>query len=183
MEINSTTVSRYELIFKRYYSELVRHAFALVQDIENAKDIVQDTFLSLIKNDVLLRDLENIEGYLHRSVHNNALYWLRKQKRVDQELPNLLRDLQSEEMFTGPDEETFEKIHTIVQSLPPQQQKAVTLVYFEQMKYQEAANSLGISINTFKTNLRLALHSIRQRMSFIYVFIHPLLCVMHCILK
>lgn len=174
----------YEALFKRHYSELVRHGYALTGDLDAAEDIVQETFLALVQKRVLERDMENVEGYLHRAVHNNTLYWLRRHKRrgavegaaAAERLPvDDAADAEARERESV----LLERVAGVLDALPTQQQAAFRLVYVEQRKYQEAADLLGVSLNTLKTNLKLAMRNMRRQLKLIAPWIHPMLALLH----
>ncbi|MBX6381042.1 MAG: sigma-70 family RNA polymerase sigma factor [Thermoflavifilum aggregans] len=55
-------------------------------------------------------------------------------------------------------------IKSILNEFPPQQQKVFSLIYMENKRYQEAADEMGISINSVKTHLKLALKIFRVKL-------------------
>lgn len=179
----------YELLFKRHYSELVRHAYTMTGELASAEDIVQETFIAMVQQQVLERCLENVEGYLHRAVHNNTLYWLRQQKRRNAVHESAVLEQFALEWDAATDTEAtqeksllLERISDTLSTLPPQQQAAFRLVYVEQRRYQEAADVLGVSLNTLKTNLKLAMRHMRRQLKFFAPWIHPIWTLLHYII-
>jgi RNA polymerase sigma-70 factor (ECF subfamily) len=66
----------------------------------------------------------------------------------------------------GPDMECKEEnanIRSLLKELPVQRLEAFNLVYIENKKYQQAAGEMGISINSIKTHLKLAVKTLRKR--------------------
>nr|WP_290638593.1 sigma-70 family RNA polymerase sigma factor [Labilibaculum sp.] len=49
-----------------------------------------------------------------------------------------------------------------IAELPEQSRKVVVCVMVQNMKYQEAADELGVSINTVKTNLKRGVLKLRE---------------------
>jgi len=67
-----------EIIFKRYFPEMVRSANRLLQDENTAKDVIQEVFYKFWNNRERLNIQSTIRGYLRRSSVNAALDHLRK---------------------------------------------------------------------------------------------------------
>ena len=59
----------------------------------------------------------------------------------------------------------WRNIWDAINSLPVQCREILVLVVFEEMKYSEAAEKLGISINTVKTQMRIAYRELRKKLS------------------
>jgi RNA polymerase sigma factor (sigma-70 family) len=56
------------------------------------------------------------------------------------------------------------KIDRVLKEFPEQRLKAFTLVYIEKKRYQEAADEMGLSINSIKTHLKLAIQVLRIKL-------------------
>ena len=48
------------------------------------------------------------------------------------------------------------KVQEAIRRLPPKQEMAVTLTYFNGLTYSEAADQMGLTVNTVKTHIRQA---------------------------
>ena len=59
-------------------------------------------------------------------------------------------------------EEILSHVEQLVQSLPPQCRKVFLMSRFEEKKYQEIADELGISIKTVEVHISRALQSMRH---------------------
>ena len=56
------------------------------------------------------------------------------------------------------------KLDLIFNQLPVQRRKAFKLVYLEDKKYKEAAEEMGVSVNSIKTHLKLAVKALQQKL-------------------
>ena len=63
------------------------------------------------------------------------------------------------------DEKILQEIKNELAQMPEQTQKIITLIFMQNMKYQEVANKLHISINTVKTLLRNGIKHLRSHFS------------------
>jgi len=66
-----------------------------------------------------------------------------------------------EEVANGLQEQ---QIQMIFNELPTQRQRAFKLVHLDHKKYQEAADEMGVSINSVKTHLKLAVKILQQKL-------------------
>ena len=58
--------------------------------------------------------------------------------------------------------EILENLHRALQSLPPQCRKVLHKIYFENKHYAEVAKEMGISVNTVKTHVYLAIKTLKK---------------------
>lgn len=154
----------FEDIFRANYDELYRHAHMLLKDTDAAEDAVQDVFVYLMTNEIEFS--KSIRGYLHTAVHHRCLQLLRKEKvRI-----KYTEWLERNEMTTFPDLDLepdatnsfVRHLEHRLEQLAPGQRAAFNLVHSQQKKYKEAANLLGISVNSLKTNLKFAIKHLKK---------------------
>ena len=59
-----------ERLFKKHYAQLIRLARMLLYDDDEARDVVSEVFATLLKTDIVPK---NIDSYLMTSVRNRCL--------------------------------------------------------------------------------------------------------------
>ena len=59
-----------EILFQQHYGPMIRLAKRMLYDDEESRDVVSEVFATLIKTDILPK---NMEGYLMASVRNRCL--------------------------------------------------------------------------------------------------------------
>lgn len=158
----------YELLYKKYYKLLSIEAYAILEDAMEAEDQVQTLFVELWQKQLFLGIHGSVKAYLQRATHNRCLKVIRKKKSISRRFGGYLHlaghspeaDLLERE---EPDKEI--NMHSLLSELPVQRSEAFQLVYIENKKYKEAAAHMGISINSVKTHLKLAVKSLRSRFS------------------
>ena len=125
----------------------------------NAEDIVQDVALNLFSKLDLDDQLENIAGYVYRSIRNKITDFQRKKKK---EVPfQKLVNHEGEEFFLESIEETEEEelneindknfypvINEALKKLSPNQQMVFVATEFEGYTFEELADELDIPIGT-----------------------------------
>lgn len=76
---SSEAVPSFEVIVETYEAPISRYLYGMVGDLELARDLTQDTFLSAYK--ALPRtEITNLSGWLYRIATNHALSYFRRKK-------------------------------------------------------------------------------------------------------
>ena len=159
-----------EELFYLYFNELCFHSYSYVSDIETAKDIVQEAFLTLWTN----RDSYTpTRAILYTIVKNKSIDYLRKNKaikcfpnsQIQQEtLSNYVDELIINQedylMFT----DLSKEIQISVERLPKQCKIIFEMSMFQQMKNKEIAEDLNISIKAVEKQITKALYTIHAHL-------------------
>ncbi|HEY0299185.1 MAG TPA: sigma-70 family RNA polymerase sigma factor [Arachidicoccus sp.] len=146
--------------------KLLRVAFSIVRQMEEAEDIVQDVMLKIWdKRDEWIK-LNSCEAYCMVMTRNMSIDFLRRKKMQLQPLEGMQvvpsKDENPLEKMAG--KETFSQIQQAMQSLPEKQFISIQLREVEGKAYNEIAEILGIPITQVKVNIHRARNSIRQQL-------------------
>jgi RNA polymerase sigma-70 factor, ECF subfamily len=146
-----------------------------VKDFETAKEIVQDAFISMwVKRETI--DMQRpVKSYLTMVIHNKCTNYLRNNRKFDQyilDTENLLDVPEYESSDSLVADELKIKIDSAISELPEKCREIFVLNRYENLKYQEIADKLQISVKTVETQMSKALQHMRIRLSeFISVFL------------
>ncbi len=165
--------STIEHIFKCYFVRLCSFAYPFVESKDIAEDIVQDAFIVLVDYpDILSKDEPQIKSFLYSTVKNLAM----NHKRNSQIYKRINESLKGEE-DSGQDllellirAEIIGKLHEELVKLPNSCQHICRLIYLEEMKYEEVAQELNLSINTIKSQRQRAIRLLKDRFLSIFIF-------------
>lgn len=139
---------------------LLRTAYLLTGDHHGAEDLVQNTLAKVYLTWHKVRDQQAIDGYARRIlVNENNSTWRRawkKRETVSDQVPDWV-----------PAHDTYDEgqgsaLWSLVQTLPRKQRAAVVLRYYEELTEAEAADVLGCSVGTVKSQTSRALASLRS---------------------
>lgn len=165
-------------LVKRYERELYSFLRRYLNDATLAEDAFQATFMQVHRKGHLFDTSRKFRPWLYTVATNRAIDLQRRNKRhiaVSLDRSNRsehaevgsLRDLlPSSEAGPGERFETAERsewVRRAVAKLPEQLQAAVSLVYFQGMKYREAAAELEIPVGTVKSRLHSAVGQLGQQ--------------------
>lgn len=156
-----------EYLFKEYYKRLHRIAFQVVNDKDMAEDVVQEVFINIWKNRESISITTTIEGYLVKATVNKAISHLEKNKKalkVELTDQNEFQNTQRSETSTF-DYELFQKmVYQSLEKLPPKCKAIFMLCRFENMKYKEIAEHLGVNIKTVENQIAIATTKLNQEL-------------------
>jgi RNA polymerase sigma-70 factor, ECF subfamily len=156
----------FEMLFKERFKELVFFAQRYVKDLDSAREITHDAFIALWEKRKTIDVTRSVNSWLMTSIHNKCLNHLRDNKKFDQNI------LALEHLLSEPDqgydklvsEETTAMIHQAIDELPEKCREIFKMNRFDNLKYQEIADALGISIKTVETQMSKALQHMRTRL-------------------
>ncbi|QMU30890.1 RNA polymerase sigma-70 factor [Adhaeribacter radiodurans] len=158
----------FEQFFKSYYSRLVYFAYQILADKSKAEDIVQEAFIKFWdhKEEVTMNPVA-IKNFLYSTVKNSSLNIVRHEKVVEKYKSNFTPAEVEETTVVNYiiQSEVLAEIHQAIQTLPESCQRISRMGYLEGMKNHEIAATLGISINTVKTQKQRAMQLLRLRLN------------------
>jgi len=164
----------FAVLYNRYWPLLFQRARRMLQDEEEIRDVLQDTFTTLWEKAPLIEPSASLSAYLHALVRNRILNMLLRSKVKDKYLDSLA--LFSEQMASPADSMIREKqmqllIEEEVTKLPEKMREVFELSRKDRLSYNEIANKLQISQNTVKKQISNALRQLRLKLgSFLFFF-------------
>ena len=157
----------FESVFKTYYPRLCTYANTILNDSEEAEEMVQNTFIVLWENRTNVDIHTSLKSYLYRAVHNNCLNRI-KHLKVRQEHSDYYKHTHEEEIestsHTVMGNELQQQINVAVEQLPPQCKRVFTLSRFENLTYAEIAIELDISVKAVDKQMVRALRILREQL-------------------
>lgn len=156
------TTKEIEKLFKSHYGHMVRYAFLILRDVEVARDIVHDIFVSLLDNN----HREITEPYLLASVRNRCLNYVRDLS-VREKFIKLysLEEKDFEDLKDFPDVESISMVNSIIENdLKPSCSRVMKMRFRDELSYKEIGEKLGISEVAVYKQLRRGIEILRQKM-------------------
>lgn len=149
-----------------YESGLIRYAMLFTGSEDRARDVVQDTFIKLCKQE--RADVEKyIKAWLYKVCRNRSLEVLRKENRMMELTDSTLINTTSLTPSPATQAEQSDQIKlalSLVDTLPEKQQEVVRLKFQHQLSYKEISEVAEISVSNVGFILHSALKQLRQKM-------------------
>jgi len=158
----------YETVFRKYYQALCNYACGILKDIDDAEEVVQSIFLKLWEQREVIEINVSLKSYLYRAVHNtcmNRLKHLKIQDSYRQYVGKYLEDTFDSATDMMSKNELENRISQALEKLPEQCRIIFKMSRFEELKYQEIADKLGLSIKTIENQIGKALRIMRTELS------------------
>ncbi|NQX42305.1 RNA polymerase sigma-70 factor, ECF subfamily [Pedobacter steynii] len=139
-------------MYRTYFQALCFFSLKMVGDVETAKDVVEEVFTKLILSKREFNETDNARAWLYTAVRNASLDYLKQNKHA--------KERQFEFSLTWKDEgsydfelvraEVLRKILVEIKELPGHSGKIIEMSYFEGMKNEDIAATLGLSEKTVR---------------------------------
>ncbi len=143
-------------IYESYSPQIYRVCLGYVNDEEQAKDLMQETFISVWKNLSSFRHQSKISTWIYRIATNNCLRHLEKAKRmITTELPY---DIEEEIELKQDDKVKF--LYQCISELEETDRLIISLV-LEDLPQAEIALIIGLSVG----NIRVKVHRIKEKLT------------------
>jgi len=165
----------YEALVRTHGPRLLAVARRFLRSEEDARDAVQDAFLSAFRAVDDFQGGARLSTWLHRIVVNAALMKLRTRRRkpeqpIEELLPSFLEDgymaapaspWRSEEMDPVERRELSRLLSDAIEALPESYRNVLLLRDIEDLDTEETARAMGISPGAVKTRLHRARQALR----------------------
>lgn len=161
----------FETLLNRHKDKIYTSIYLFVKDHSQAEDIFQEVFIKII--DTLRKGKYNHEGkflqWAMRISYNLCVDQFRRNKRRTFITPTDTFDI-FDVLESGEDnmegsmikDQTYSKVRTLIDQLPPEQREVVILRHYADMSFKEIAQLTRVSINTALGRMRYALINLRK---------------------
>lgn len=154
-------------VFKTYYERLCNYANSFLNNMDEAEEMVQGTFLTLWEKRENIEIHSSVKSYLYQAVHNQSLNRI-KHLKVRQMYSGHVLNTVSETVDSGNEkvigDELEIKINEAVSALPDQCRRVFQLSRYENLTYEEISMQLKISVKTVENHMGKALRIMRERL-------------------
>ena len=135
-------------IYERHADTVWRVCYSFMRNHDDAQDMLQETFIRLIRSDVRFTDTEHEKAWLIVTASNLCKNALRHPERIPEDIDELY-DL------SGPEPPDMSLAEAILK-LPPQYKDVIYLYYYEGYSTDEISVMLGTAPATIRSRLSRA---------------------------
>ena len=150
----------FEMIIRTHSRTLFAIAYGILQNREEAEDVVQDALVKAWKTRWRVRDPDKFPAWLATIARHRAHDLLRRRRTISL-APETMEISETEAIdSTALDQQ----LHSALATLPELHRAALTLRYFEEMDYRTIENTLGLTNGALRGILGRALASMRKQL-------------------
>ena len=157
----------FRMVYEQTVDDLLSFAFGMVSDLKTAEDIVQQTFVELVKAAPKIRGGgRSLRSWLFRSVRFGCLDEYRRRSRRPEHPVESLPDLASD---STPDQLAFDlspELETALAALSKRHRTAVVLRHVVGLSGEEIARVLGVSRKATYSIIERAEQKLRTELGF-----------------
>ncbi len=153
------------ILVGRYRAPVVRLAYRLTHDADEANDIAQDSFIRAYRRIGDFHPDRPFARWLFVIARNASLDSIRRRRRaaaLANAAENPIADLGPEDLALRNDE--AERVHVALDALPAKYRNVLDLYYLGGLRYREIAVELDIPIGTVKTYISRAKRRLRDEL-------------------
>ena len=154
----------FEQVFRKYYAGLCTYGRGILRDAEEAEEIVQNVFVTIWEKREILEITQSLQSYLYRAVHNHCLNRIKHQKLRDehQQYAQHYQEVSYESVSEVVNKNELEQqLSKSIEKLPEQCRIIFKMSRFEELRYQEIADKMGLSVKTIENQIGKALKILR----------------------
>lgn len=155
------------------YPILVRLAYRYTKNIQDSEDIVQQVFLKLCSERILLP--ESAKAYLLVMTKNSVLNYIRDHSKEIKSFYVNAQNYNDEFQILFEDDVKIKEVHVAINKLPPRQKEIALLRCFG-FSNREIASRLDLSLNTVNSHLRGIKHNLK-------IILSEAICILLLFLK
>ncbi len=171
----------FAVLVYRYETELFNYLRHYLGDAEMAEDVFQHTFLQVHLNCDQFEPGRQVRPWLYTVATNQAIDFQRRNRRhraasLDRRsksragsepraLVELLDGSQPDPSQEAQSAERRKQVRQAVDSLPEPTRRVVILVYFQGLKYREAAEVMSMPMGTVNSRLHAAIKELRETLT------------------
>ncbi|MGD2095170.1 MAG: RNA polymerase sigma factor [Phycisphaerales bacterium] len=158
----------FQLIYEKYFDDLLNLAANLLNDKAQAEDVVQDVFISFVQSVDKFHLRGSLKGFLATCVANRARDYLRRGKRRKavalDDAEQTASDIKSPVQLVINNEE-LQEVNQAITELAYEQREAIMLRLHGQMRFREIAQLQNVSVKTALSRYRYGLDKLRSTLN------------------
>lgn len=152
-------------VIRRYAEPLYWQIRRLVENHDDANDVLQNTFIKAWTSIENFRGDAKLSTWLYKIALNESLTFLNKEQKrkgmsLDDEEGGVANTIEADEWVDG--DEIALKLRKAIATLPEKQRIVFNMRYYDEMPYDKISEILGTSVGALKASYHLAVQKIEK---------------------
>lgn len=152
----------FRYLVSKYKEKLYWHIRRMVDDHEDADDVLQNTFLKVVKNIEGFQKQSSLFTWLYRIATNESINFIQAKKKRFHESADVfvLQNVTSSESVN--ETLVLQSLASAIKTLPDKQKLVFNLRYYDELSYQDIADITETSVGALKASYHLAVKKIEE---------------------
>ena len=151
----------YAALYDRFATRLYRTALGIVRRREDAEDVVQEVFMSVLQSRSGLANVADLTAYLFTALRRAAARSAARRTREQTLSQDAASDLPADTGQLESSNPRSERLQRALRALPEEQREVISLKIDGELTFAQIAQVVGISMNTAASRYRYALEKLR----------------------
>ncbi|UII32834.1 sigma-70 family RNA polymerase sigma factor [Fulvivirga ulvae] len=150
----------FSILIGRWNKKLISFAYKFTRDMDSARDIAQESWISIHKGLNKLKDNAKFSTWAFRIVYNKSMDHLRSQQKQNQ-VESSATEVADDEL----DDQHHDAatVSELLGKLPAQHKTVLTLFYLEQQSIRDIASILKLPEGTVKSRIFYARELLKRK--------------------
>lgn len=176
-QLKNGDFSNYDKIVDSYKNRVFGMAYKFTNDYDETQDLAQEVFLKIYRQIKNFRGDSKLSTWIYRISVNTCLDWKKKKQRIKSiNFSNMVNEENKDQTIDikddspMPDEiilqdEDQKIVHDLIYQLSDKYKTVLIMYHFNEMSYEDIANSLNIPQRTVETRLYRARRMLKDKIS------------------
>ena len=153
-----------EELYGRHGEDLFRYLVFRLGSVEDAEDVLQETFCRFARYALRWRLVRNPQAFVFRVARNEANRFLRRKLGRREGEKMILSGAAGgfTAAFIAPEDQSLAALLRLADNLPAEQKEVVFLKVFDGMTFKEIGSVCGVSSNTAASRYRYGIEKLRE---------------------
>jgi RNA polymerase sigma-70 factor (ECF subfamily) len=151
-----------EWLVRQWTPPVYRFAHRMLGNDQDARDAAQETLVKVLRNLDRYDRSRSFATWVFGIARNTCIDEHRRRKRRSYDEPGEIVDLSPSALQEVSRQQRATHLHAALQQLPPMYREVLVLYHFEQLKYTEIAEALGLPIGTVMNRIFRARGKLRD---------------------
>jgi RNA polymerase sigma-70 factor, ECF subfamily len=171
-DLKNGSIKAFEEIYLKFLNRVVYFAYQYLSDMNTARSVAHDVFLSLWENRSRIEEEGNLQSYILTTTKHKCINILRHNQIETQyasKFERAIRNLNLEALTDASSDlllknEFLEKLRDSLKKLPPKTQEAFILSRFKHLSYEEISRKQEVTVKNVEYRMMQALKFLRREL-------------------
>lgn len=162
LEVSNKNIDSASILYERYSKRLYNYFVKISFDRESGHDLMQSTFLRMIKYKHTYKEGKSFQTWIFQIARNVFADHLKKNKLLISDhidVYNITKTSSSDEIQEQ--EQKERNLHLAMAKLPEESREILVLSRFQDMKYDQIAQLLNLTVPSVKVKVHRAIKKLR----------------------